>query len=95
LKNVDNNTYQLSVPVAKASVVATWLRDLSDGYTSFNVDGDERFQREAMPGPFVVNEVKAETLGYGRRPLQRGVKPWFVGVRLHVKERGAAAVRVE
>src|SRR5512145_179651 len=38
LINVDGQTYQLSVPAKKASVVATWLRDLSDGYTSFRLD---------------------------------------------------------
>ncbi|MEK6751233.1 MAG: serine hydroxymethyltransferase, partial [Chloroflexota bacterium] len=57
LKNVDNNTYQLQVPVKNASAVATWLRDLSDGYTSFNVDGTKDFSAKRMPGAFVVNEV--------------------------------------
>ena len=55
LKNVDGVTYQLAVPAAKASVVATWLRDLSDGYTSFNLDGEKDFSAKRMPGPFVVN----------------------------------------
>ncbi len=79
LKNVDNNTYQLQVPVKNASAVATWLRDLSDGYTSFNVDGSKDFSAKRMPGAFVVNEVKAK-LSATVPPLQGGVKPWFVGV---------------
>ncbi|MFN8383944.1 MAG: glycine cleavage system aminomethyltransferase GcvT [Anaerolineales bacterium] len=84
LKNVDNNTYQLSVPVAKASAVATWLRDLSDGYTSFNVDGTKDFSAKRMPGAFVVNEVKAK-LSATVPPLQGGVKPWFVGLNPQLK----------
>jgi glycine hydroxymethyltransferase len=84
LKNVDNNTYQLSVPVANASAVATWLRDLSDGYTSFNVDGTKDFSAKRMPGAFVVNEVKAK-LSATVPPLQGGVKPWFVGVNPQLK----------
>jgi glycine hydroxymethyltransferase len=42
LMNVDDTTYRLSIPAAKATIVATWLRDLSDGYTSFNLDGEGR-----------------------------------------------------
>ncbi len=79
LKNVDGMTYQLSVPAKNASVVATWLRDLSDGYTSFNVDGVKDFSARRMPGPFVVEEIKkkAET-----RKAEEGRgedKAWFVG----------------
>jgi glycine cleavage system aminomethyltransferase T len=94
LKNVDN-TYQLSVP-AKASAVATWLRDLSDGYTSFNVDGSTKdFSAKRMPGAFVVNEVKAKLAKLRFPRFRVRVKPWFVGSQLQVKGRGAAALRVE
>jgi glycine hydroxymethyltransferase len=91
LKNVDNTTYQLQVPVKNASAVATWLRDLSDGYTSFNVDGSKDFSAKRMPGAFVVNEIKAgakhaSPLQATTPPLQGGVKPWFVGVSSQVKE---------
>ena len=79
LKNVDGMTYQLAVPAKNASVVATWLRDLSDGYTSFNVDGAKDFSARRMPGPFVVEEIKkkAET-----RKAEEGRgedRAWFVG----------------
>ncbi len=84
LKNVDNNTYQLQVPEKNASAVATWLRDLSDGYTSFNVDGSKDFSAKRMPGAFVVHEVKAK-LSATVPPLQGGVKPWFVGVNPQLK----------
>ncbi|MBI5943076.1 MAG: glycine cleavage system aminomethyltransferase GcvT [Chloroflexi bacterium] len=85
LKNVDNNTYQLQVPVKNASAVATWLRDLSDGYTSFNVDGTKDFSAKRMAGPFVVNEIKTK-LTATVPPLKGGVKPWFIGVSSQVKE---------
>ena len=85
LKNVDNNTYQLSVPVKNASAVATWLRDLSDGYTSFELNGGKDFSAKRLPGPFVVNEVKAK-LTATVPPLKGGVKPWFIGVSSDIKE---------
>ncbi|GAB4498126.1 MAG: hypothetical protein OHK003_09160 [Anaerolineales bacterium] len=85
LKNVDNTTYQLSVTVKDASVVGTWLRDLSDGYTSFNLDGSKDFSAKRVPGPFVVSEVKAK-LAAANPPLPSEVKPWFVGVSSNVKE---------
>ncbi|GJQ34041.1 MAG: hypothetical protein JETCAE01_00510 [Anaerolineaceae bacterium] len=85
LKNVDNTTYQLSVPVKDAAIVGTWLRDLSDGYTSFNLDGSKDFSTKRVPGPFVVSEVKAK-LAATNPPLQSEVKPWFVGVSSNVKE---------
>ena len=85
LKNVDNNTYQLSVPVKNASAVATWLRDLSDGYTSFELNGGKDFSAKRLPGPFMVNEVKAK-LTATVPPLKGGVKPWFIGVSSDIKE---------
>ncbi len=84
LKNVDNTTYQLAVPVKNASAVATWLRDLSDGYTSFNLDGKKDFSAKRMPGAFVVNEIKTK-LTASVPPLKGGVKPWFVGVSPNAK----------
>ncbi len=90
LKNVNNNTYQLQVPVKNTSAVATWLRDLSDGYTSFNVDGTKDFSAKRMPGAFVVNEVvgarrDVPKLSATNPPLKGGVKPWFVGVNPQLK----------
>ncbi len=84
LKNVDNITYQLAVPVKNASAVAIWLRDLSDGYTSFNLDGTKDFSAKRMPGAFVVDEAKAK-LTVTVPPLKGGVKPWFVGVNSQLK----------
>ena len=91
LKNVDNTAYQLAVPVKNASAVATWLRDLSDGYTSFNLDGSKDFSAKRMPGPFVVNEIVGARRDVPKLtptvpPLKGGVKPWFIGVSSEIKE---------
>jgi len=91
LKNVDNTTYQLAVPVKNASAVATWLRDLSDGYTSFNLDGTKDFSAKRMPGAFVVNELVGARRDMPKLtatvpPLKGGVKPWFIGVSSQIKE---------
>ncbi|RIK31167.1 MAG: glycine cleavage system aminomethyltransferase GcvT [Anaerolineae bacterium] len=83
LKNVDGAAYQLSVPANKASVVATWLRDLSDGYVSLNLDGEKDFSARRIPGPTVVSEVKKpspQPSPKGRGGSAGGEKPWFVGV---------------
>lgn len=86
---VDANTYQLEVPPAKAGVVGTWLRDLSDGYMSFNLDGKKDFSAKRMPGPFVVADVKRRNLKQSVLTVQKpGLsveKPWFVGVDSKVK----------
>jgi glycine hydroxymethyltransferase len=78
LKNVDDATYQLAVPTARASAVATWLRDLSDGYTSFNVDGKKDFSPRRIPGPFVVSEIKAK-VGATHASPEAEPKPYFIG----------------
>jgi len=54
LTSVGANKYQLEVPPAKEGIVGTWLRDLSDGYMSFNLDGKKDFSAKRMPGPIVV-----------------------------------------
>ena len=80
LSKVDDQTYQLQVPAAKAGVVGTWLRDLSDGYTSFNLDGKKDFSASRMPGPIVVADSKRKTVGAALASSTKGVdKPWFIG----------------
>ena len=73
LINVDDQTYQLLVPVKKAALVATWLRDLSDGYTSFKLDGEKDFSAKRMPGPFAVEQVKKAKVK--KRLARRREKP--------------------
>lgn len=81
---VNSDTYQLEVPPAKAGVVGTWLRDLSDGYMSFNLNGEKDFSASRMPGPFVVADVKKKDVRLGAALLSKKTvsveKPWFVGI---------------
>ena len=75
----DAGAYYLQVPAAKAGVVGTWLRDLSDGYMSFNLDGSKDFSTKRIPGPFVVADAKK------LKPSKAGGsgvdvdKPYFIG----------------
>lgn len=89
---VNSDTYQLEVPPAKAGVVGTWLRDLSDGYMSFNLNGEKDFSASRMPGPFVVADVKKKDVRLGAAMLPKKTvsveKPWFVG--LDSKSKGEA-----
>ncbi|NJC95459.1 MAG: glycine cleavage system aminomethyltransferase GcvT [Anaerolineae bacterium] len=78
---VDMGAYLLQVPVAKAGVVATWLRDLSDGYTSFNLDGSKDFTTKRMPGPSIVADAKADKrIGKKMAKGKGEAKPWYVGI---------------
>jgi glycine hydroxymethyltransferase len=78
LLKVDDFAYQLQVPVAKAGVVGTWLRDLSDGYMSFRLDGDKDFSAARMPGPFVVADSKKKLKDAEGKAVSEE-KPWFIG----------------
>ncbi|RJP47830.1 MAG: serine hydroxymethyltransferase [Anaerolineaceae bacterium] len=78
LAKVDDFTYQLQVPAAKAGLVGTWLRDFSDGYMSFRLDGEKDFTAARMPGPFVVTESKAKFKAADGKPVSQE-KPWFIG----------------
>jgi glycine hydroxymethyltransferase len=83
LVNVDDKAYQLLVPVNKAALVATWLRDLSDGYISFNLDGEKDYSERRMPGPFTVEQVKKPSVKIGEEdalPAISADKPYFIGI---------------
>ena len=89
---VDANMYILQVPVAKAGVVATWLRDLSDGYMSFNLDGKKDFDAKRMPGPFIVMETKAKKVGAQYiAPKSVEEKPWFIGINSTVQKEATSS----
>src|SRR5215216_2081181 len=89
LVKVDDQTYQLFVPVKKAALVATWLRDLSDGYTSFKLDGEKDFSEKRLPGPFAVSQTKKARLKRAYPGLGNPVsedKPYFVGIGSEVQK---------
>ncbi len=87
---VNSDTYQLEVPSAKVGLIGTWLRDLSDGYMSFNLNGEKDFSASRMPGPFVVADVKKKDVRVGALPLNvkalSVAKPYFIGISSPVEK---------
>lgn len=87
---VTADTYQLEVPPAKAGLVGTWLRDLSDGYVSLNMDGEKDFSAARMPGPFVVADVKKKNVRPSTLPVRTRTvsveKPYYAGMRFVVEK---------
>ena len=92
---IDWNHYRLSMPMNEANLAVTWLRDLSDSYTSFNLDGTPDGTPRRMPGPIVVIESNEKTTrktkiaspatqqSHSASPnnvLISGLKPYFIGV---------------
>jgi glycine hydroxymethyltransferase len=71
-----SEAWQLTVPAEDAQRVATWLRDLSDGFVA--IDASDPFKR--IPGPVVVR------IGEPAAKLPEGAsdagsdKPWFIGM---------------
>jgi len=72
--------YILQVPVGKAGLVGTWLRDLSDAYTSFKLHGSKDFDPARLPGPTLVSGLKkapvVEAAAFKPQP-----KPWYIGIQ--------------
>ncbi|GAB4504259.1 MAG: hypothetical protein Fur0043_12530 [Anaerolineales bacterium] len=85
LSKADDFTYYLQVPAAKAGVVGTWLRDLSDGYVSLRLDGEKDFDAMRMPGPFVVADSKKKLKDATGKAVSED-KPWFVGDQIKVQK---------
>lgn len=73
--------YVLSVPVENATLVATWLRDLSDGYVSFNTDGSPDYTEKRMPGPFAVLESDSKPASSSGDPVSNE-KSWYLGIKV-------------
>jgi glycine hydroxymethyltransferase len=78
LKCEASDHYLLSIPAKQAARAATWLRDLSDGYVSFNLDGEPDFSQKRMPGPIIVRASEAKHPKVSGEPLS-AEKPWFIG----------------
>jgi glycine hydroxymethyltransferase len=75
LSCVDQKHYRLSVPAAKAPLAATWLRDLSDGYSAFDADPIRR-----IPGPVTVIESQAEPVVTAAGQPADARKPYYIGI---------------
>ncbi|NPV86403.1 MAG: glycine cleavage system aminomethyltransferase GcvT [Anaerolineae bacterium] len=75
LTYVGENQYRLTVPRAQATLAATWLRDMSDGYVKFDADVTRR-----MPGPVVVSESDAEPVISASGEAVCHTKPYYIGI---------------
>ncbi len=99
LSKADDFTYYLQVPAAKAGVVGTWLRDLSDGYVSLSLEGGKDFDAARMPGPFIVAESKKKLPSPQSSAKGRGnkgeEKPWFIGDSLKVSAELSRSIQKE
>jgi glycine hydroxymethyltransferase len=74
LTKINQTTYQLTIPSVSSGIVFAWIRDLSDGYVSFDTD-----PRRRLPGPIVVSEVKPASVKLSTQPLARR-KPYFINM---------------
>jgi glycine hydroxymethyltransferase len=87
---VDDQTYRLSIPSGKTGLTAAWLRDLSDGYVSFNLNGKPDYSPRRMPGPIVVAPVDPSTDSPAGKSTGKGAeKPWYIGI----PEKGAGEAK--
>jgi glycine hydroxymethyltransferase len=83
---VSPSKYLLSVPEFQASLAATWLRDLSDGYVAFEDGGHESGLLRKLPGPIVVRESSADPVEKSCKDeptlaSSHGTeKPYFIGI---------------
>jgi glycine hydroxymethyltransferase len=74
-RSKDEESWLVTVPTVEAALVATWLRDLSDGFVAFDQDVHRK-----LPGPVTVR-VRAASAVAVSGPLHQGVdKPWFIAV---------------
>ncbi len=81
--------YRLSLPVEKAALVATWLRDLSDGYVSLDLEGKADGSEKRLPGPVMVMENAAAAAIRAEGSLY-GDKPWYIGIERDALPAGEA-----
>ncbi|HSQ17935.1 MAG TPA: glycine cleavage system aminomethyltransferase GcvT [Anaerolineales bacterium] len=67
--------YRLTVPSDKAVVVATWLRDLTDGYVVFDQDVEKK-----LPGLTEVEISTEEPVVITEASTAACCKPYYVGI---------------
>lgn len=67
--------FRLSVPEEKATLAATWLRDLSDGYVAFDPDPLRR-----LPGPIIVSDSEAQPVTQATGGAESRSKPYYIGI---------------
>ncbi len=72
---LSSDVYQVVFAEADASLAATWLRDLSDGYTFFDGDITRR-----LPGPIHVVETTPSPAEAIESKQTINCKPYYIGI---------------
>jgi glycine hydroxymethyltransferase len=72
---VDPYHFQFTFASSHFGNVATWMRELSDGYTSFDAEAIRR-----MPGPIYIQEGKAADFNPTTASKAGFTKPYFLGM---------------
>jgi len=67
--------YRFSLPSASAGLALTWMRDLSDGYVSFDADVTRR-----IPGPIAVTESSEPAVSEAPGSGEGLRKPYAIGL---------------
>jgi len=75
LQRVSGRLYRLNLPAAQSVLVATWLRDLTDGYVAFDTDLYGK-----LPGPLAVRDPQAGTALATSGAAVDPSKPFFIGI---------------
>ncbi|MEN6434227.1 MAG: glycine cleavage system aminomethyltransferase GcvT [Anaerolineaceae bacterium] len=73
LTYVKQGSFRLTIPADKASLTATWLRDLSDGFVDFDEDETRR-----LPGPILVFSADEEPVLKSGKVESK--KPYYMGI---------------
>jgi len=76
---LSSDRYTLTLPADQASLAVTWLRDLSDGYTSLDLFGEPDYSPSRLPGPFVV-KASTHRAVQAKGDFEWNDKPWVIGV---------------
>ncbi|MCE5207379.1 MAG: glycine cleavage system aminomethyltransferase GcvT [Chloroflexi bacterium] len=72
---IDPFHFKVTVSQSKAGLAAAWLRDLSDGYISFDPDLQRR-----IPGAFEVTESTAAPYTAIETEMVSATKPYYIGL---------------
>jgi glycine hydroxymethyltransferase len=90
LSYTSTQEYKLNVPKNRASLVAAWLRDLSDGYIGFDINTKDDLQLPSrLPGAVVVKPTgsKPETVKFSDEQVSETghgtSKPFYIGIPLY------------
>ncbi len=78
---ISPSLYQASFAEADAPLAATWLRDLSDGYTAFDTDISRR-----LPGPISVLEAAPSLVKEVDSTNAKNNKPYFIGQKFDISK---------